>query len=1112
MLCPQCQHENRDGARFCSECGAAFPIRCAACGAVAPPGSKYCDCCGEPFAAAAGNAPPGAATALQVRPHHTFSGVLTSAANEHELKQITVLFADIKGSTELVASLDADDARRLLDPILERMMEAVQIYEGTVNQLLGDGIMALFGVPIAYEDHALRASYCALRMQESIKKFVEAVRRTEGFPLQIRVGLNSGEVATQALAADLPMRYSVKGQTVHLAARMEQLAIPGTILMSSHTFELTKGFLATNALGPMVVKGLPAPVDTYELLGAKAVRTRLQVAAAQGLTHFVGRRSEIAQLRRACDRACAGHGQLVAIVGEAGVGKSRLVHEFVHSKSASACRILEVGAAYYGATTSYFLVTEFLRAFFQIAASDEPWAVREKVAKRILTLDERLLPTLPTLLDLLDLPQEDLPSPTDTPPQKQRSILEALKRLLVHESEVQPLLIILDDLHAADPETQALIDGLVDSLPTARILFVVSYRPDYSHSWGGKTYYSQIRVDPLNNTSAREMLGTLIGTVGGVDAVKRLLIEKTGGNPLFLEESVRTLVESGALAGDRGAYRVTKPISDLSVPATVESLLTARIDRLSRVDKRLLQAASVVGTRVPLTVLQAIVALPPDELRRALERLQAAELVYETSLFPDLEYTFRHALIHDVAYGSLSLERRRALHIAALNAGERLYADRVPERAEWLAFHASGGQEWARAVRYFRSAAARAVRRAASRIAVEHLKDALKAAEHLSGDERTSLEIDLRIELRHALTPLGQVQKNLDNLAAAEALAAKVGDLQRLGRIVSFTANCLFIRARHAEALATGERALAIARELRDGSLEIATRIYMARARLARGECRAAIQMLQEIIQALNEKDPDDFLDLPVLPAVFARSHLAAGLAETGDFEAAAMHAAEAGRCAAACGQPDSIMWGNWSAGLVAMVRGASEEAVRIFEGLRDLCRAHDLDAYASRTMAGLGCARARIGLVEGGLRLLERAVEMDAAAEPLTTRSFALNARAEALLLGGEHERALVAGTEALAFTREHEERSAEAYACFLLGLIHSGQGAESQIAEDHLRTAATIASDFGLRPLLAHCQLGFAELHRKRGEPEKAREYLERGRSAIAALGMKQWFALNH
>jgi class 3 adenylate cyclase/tetratricopeptide (TPR) repeat protein len=1091
----------------------ALGISCTVCGTELRAGSKFCDNCGESVALVSAQKDMSEQTvSLHASPKRSYIGSLTgNAVLEHERKQVTVLFADIKGSTELVADRDPDDARRLLDPILERMMEAVHLYEGTVHRVMGDGIMALFGAPVAYEDHALRACYSALKMQELVKKYAEPVRRTEGFALQIRVGLNSGDVAAGAVGGNLPLSYSVNGQPVHLAARMEQLATPGTILMAAQTFHLTEGYLTTKALGPMVVKGLPAPVETYELLGASALRSRLQVAAAHGLSPFVGRQNEIARLREARDQAWAGHGQVVGIVGEPGVGKSRLFHEFIQSQTTSAWRILETGAVSYGAAASYLPVTEFLRGYFQITPSDEPAVVREKVTTRLLSLDERLLSTLPALLMLLDLPQKDFPSSTVALPQRRRGALDAVKRLLFRESEVQPLLIMLEDLHTVDPDTQALIDGLVDSLPTARILLVASYRPEYRHGWGGKTYYTQIRIDPLNTAGAEEMLSALVGDDSALDPLRQLLLEKTSGNPLFLEESVRALVENGALNGKPGAYSVTKPVSDLKVPATVESLLASRIDRLLPADKRLLQCAAVIGHHVPLRVLQAVQGLPGDELRHGIERLQTSEFLYETRLFPDLEYTFKHALIHDVAYNTLPLDRRRALHTAALIAGEQLDPDQTLERAEWLAFHAFRGEVWDRAVSYLRSAAARAIARAANRLAVQHLENALIAAGHLSGEESAALEVDLRIDLRHALTPLGEVQRTLGHLRAAEALVTEMGDRPRLGRIVSFTANCLLIHAQHAEALATGARALAIAQELHDGSLEVATRIYMARARLARGECREAIEMLQETIRLLNEKPADDFLGVPVLPAAYARSVLATSLAEVGDFHEAAAHAAEASRRAGSSGQPDSILWANWSVGLVAMLQGASEDAVRVFDHLYELCRTHDLDAYTSRVMAGLGCARARLGLVEEGLQLLERAVAMDAAAEPMTTRSFALNALAEALFLGGEEEGALAACNQALQFTREHDERGAEAYTCFLLGLINNARISEFEAAAGYLRAAASIASDYGLRPLLAHCQLGLAEWHRKRGDTGEAREYLERGRSMLNALGMKQWFRLD-
>jgi tetratricopeptide (TPR) repeat protein len=479
-------------------------------------------------------------------------------------------------------------------------------------------------------------------------------------------------------------------------------------------------------------------------------------------------------------------------------------------------------------------------------------------------------------------------------------------------------------------------------------------------------------------------------------------------------------------------------------------------------------------------------------------------------LFPDLEYAFKHALIHDVAYKMLSPDRQRALHTAALIAGERFYADRTGEKADWLAFHAFRAKIWDRAVTHFRAAASRAIARAANRVAAQHLENALIAVDNLPSQERGRLAIDLRIDLRHALTPLGQVQRTLDHLRTAEQIATELNDRSRLGRLLSFIANCLLLQARYTEALVTGARALNIARELGDRRLELITQLYIVRARLCRGECRPAIEMYQGIIQALDEKRPDDFLNLPVLPGVFARSILAATLAEVGAFPEAAAHAREAVRRADASGQPDSIMWANWGTGLVALIRGDSGEAIRVFDRLLDLCRTHDLDAYASRIMAALGCARARVGQVNEGLLLLEQAVALDTSAEPQVTRSFALTALAEACFLAGDLGKALTIATQVVQRTRALEERSAEAYACWLLAIIQNARADDLEAADSMFQAATAIGNELGLQPLLAHSHLGFGELYERRGCRPDANAHRERGQRLLGALGMKPWFTL--
>src|SRR4029077_2545209 len=466
------------------------------------------------------------------------------------------LFADMKGSMELVADRDPEAARKLLDPILEHMMEAVHRYEGTVSNLMGDGIMALFGAPLAHEDHAVRACYAALKMQESVNRYADGVRRTEGVPIQIRVGLNSGEVVVGAIGNDLKMDYTAIGQTVHLASRMEQMATPGSVLMTADALQLAEGYVQVKPLGPVNVKGLTEPVEVYEVTGIGAARSRLQAAAARGLTRFVGRDKEIEQLRIALERASSAHGQVVAVVGEPGLGKSRLFYEFIHSHRTKGWLILESGSVSYGKATPYLPVIDLLKAYFKIQDRDTQRDVREKVIGKLLTLDKTLEPALPALLSLLDVAVEDQQWQNLDSSQRRQRTLDAIKGLLLRESQVQPVILVFEDLHWIDSETQAMLESLVESLPTSRLLLLVNYRPEYQHGWANKSYYTQLKLDPLPPESAGEILNSVLGNDHGLQSLKQLLIERTEGNPFFLEESVRTLVETKVLAGERGNYQL----------------------------------------------------------------------------------------------------------------------------------------------------------------------------------------------------------------------------------------------------------------------------------------------------------------------------------------------------------------------------------------------------------------------------------------------------------------------------------------------------------------------------------------------------------------------------
>src|SRR5262252_3626114 len=547
MRCPRCQLENPTGSNFCLGCGARFGSSCSSCGHELPPGSRFCNKCGTPVALES----PGQSrfsSPESYTPLHLAQKILTSkAALEGERKQVTVLFADLKGSMELLADRDPEEARKILDAVLERMMEAVHRYEGTVNQVMGDGIMALFGAPLAHEDHATRACFAAVWMQDAIGQYAEELRRQQGLDVQIRVGLNSGEVVVRSIGSNLHMEYSAVGQTTHLAARMEQLARPGTTLITADTLRLAEGFVEIAPVGPIPLKGLSDPVEIFELVRARPMRSRLGVSTTRGLTRFVGRDSEIEQIQHALERAGKGHGQVLAVVGEPGVGKSRLFYEFIRSHRTQGWFVLESFSVSYGKATAYLPVIDLLKTYFQIADHDEKRTVRAKVTGHVMTLDEGIRDTIPALLALLEALPADSPFQSLDPAQRRVRTLEALKRLLLRESQVRPLLIVFENLHWIDSETQALLNSLVESLPAAHIFLLVNYRPEYRHGWSNKTYYNQLRLNPLPHESAAELLHALLGNDPSLQALSRLLIDRTAGNPFFLEESVRALVETEVL-------------------------------------------------------------------------------------------------------------------------------------------------------------------------------------------------------------------------------------------------------------------------------------------------------------------------------------------------------------------------------------------------------------------------------------------------------------------------------------------------------------------------------------------------------------------------------------
>ena len=952
MKCSQCAFENPPAMVFCGACGTRLPQLCPACGFANPEGFTFCGKCGARVSSDA-PAPPSPAFASPgaYTPKHLAERIITSkTALEGERKQVTVLFADLKSSMELLAERDPEEARKLIDPVLQKMMDAVHHYEGTVNQVMGDGIMALFGAPLALEDHGVRGCYAALRMQESIRRYTDEVRRTHGVEVQIRVGLNSGEVVVRSIGSDLRMDYTAVGQTTHLAARMEQLATPGTIRITADTLALAEGYLEVHGIGPIPVKGLAEPVAVYELTGAGAARTRLQAARGRGLTPFVGRDTEFDLIRYSAEQASAGRGQLVAVVGEPGVGKSRLYYEFMRSHHVADWRVLESGSVSYGKATPYLPLADLLRSYFKIESRDDIRGIRVKVTGGLLTLDEALKDAVPVALWLLDALPEDSPFLDLEPAERRRQTLNAAKRILLRENQLHPLMLVFEDLHWIDNETQAFLDSLVESLPAARILLAVNYRPEYRHGWGSKTYYRQLRIDPLPPAGAEGLLDSLLGTDPSTAVLKRQLIERTQGSPLFLEESVRTLVETRALVGERGAYRLVQT-GALQVPATVHAILAARIDRLKPEEKRLLQAAAVIGAHVPFELLRAIAGIDEDELRRDLGQLQNAEFLFEERLFPDLEYAFKHALTHEVAYGSVLTDRRRSLHAAIVEAIERLYADRLSEHVEQLAHHATRGRVLPKAVRYLREAGERAAGRSANREAVAFFEEALALLDELPADSESLTQA---LEIRLALGPplrivKGQASQEVESsyqraLELVDRLGAESHRFMVLWGLWFVT----YHRGEYPSAIQKGERLLEAARARNDSGQLLEAHHALWPVLCAMGRPLDAMPHLDQAI-ALYDRAQHASSALRYGghdPGTCSFYHRASAHWLLGYPERGLRDAQDACRLAIELDHPQTMVNAFWYAAWVHRERGERESASSNLDKVISIAKAHELSSW----------------------------------------------------------------------------------------------------------------------------------------------------------------------
>ncbi len=676
------------------------------------------------------------------------------SAFEGERKQVTVLFAAVRGAGELLQRLDPEAALARIDPAFDAIADSVARYGGTLGTRSSEGMLALFGAPIAQEDHARRACHAALAIQAAVQALPES-------GLAICIGLHSAESVIRLAGSDSSRHYEAVGPAVQIAEQLQESSPAGAIVVTSQTLQCSGTTFDTLPAGSLQLGG--ETLETRQLLAATAGGKAIRSA-----TRFVGRDTEVATLSAALQRTGLGRGEVVAVVGEPGMGKSRLLREFVQARAAIGWAVLETGSASHDKDAAFKPVAGLLRSWCSVEVKDSRAVAAGKVRSHILALDKALEPLLPALLAVLDLPPNDTAWETLGAPQRRGLMVDGLKAVFLRESRRKPLILVLEDLHWFDQESLGFLDLLIDGLGAAPLLLLMTYRPEFRHAWTGKSFYSEVRLHPLPEETARHLLDDLLGLDPEHEDFKSLLVERTAGTPLFLEECVKALMEKGALVGRPGAYRQAAPIDGLAIPASIQALLAARIDRLPAASKALLQVAAVIGSTVPLSVLEPVAGQSAEQLAESLASLRAGEFLFELRSFPSTEYVFKHVILRDVAYQSLLRSDRAALHRRVGTVLEEIHADRLDEAIAVIAAHFAAGEDQQRAARHFLTAARRAKRQLSYDHGVRLADQALQAARAGGAEEEASHALVLLGELHSLMGELEQANQAFDQALAIE--------------------------------------------------------------------------------------------------------------------------------------------------------------------------------------------------------------------------------------------------------------------------------------------------------------------------------------------------------
>jgi predicted ATPase/class 3 adenylate cyclase/ribosomal protein L40E len=1091
MLCARCNHYNPPDALFCLKCGTKVENRCSSCNTINPADAKFCRKCGEVLGVGAPASAPSPAAAAKTPRVEVTHERQTAEGLDGERKTVTALFADIKGSTELMRDLDPEQARAIVDPVLQLMMAAVHRYGGYVAQSTGDGIFALFGAPVAHEDHPQRALHAALAMQEELRRYAERLRADGKIPVEARVGVNTGEVVVRWIQVGGHTEYTPVGHVTNLAARMQTLAPAGSIAASEATRRLCEGYFIFRDLGRTEVKGLSEPIKVYEVVGAGSLRSHFELAARRGLTKFVGREAELAQMKRGLELARSGKGQLVAIVAEAGTGKSRLFHEF-KATLPSDCKVLEAYSVSHGKASAWLPVLELLRGYFRIQDEDDPATRRDKVRAVLAALDPALSELLPYQLALLGIQEAPDPLAQMDPQVRRLRTLEAIKRLILRDSLEHTLVVIFEDLHWIDSETQALLDLLADAVAAARLLLLVNYRPEYRHEWSGKSHYLQLRLDPLGGENAAAMLAGLLGEGAELEALKRPIAERTGGNPFFIEEMVQALFEQGILARN-GAVKLVRPFSQARLPVTVQGLLASRIDQLSVEQKELLQTLAVIGRESPLGLIKKVAGKADTQLERMLAELRAAEFIYEQPALTGAEYIFKHALTQEVAYNSLLMERRKLLHERAGQALESMFAEQLDDHLGDLARHYSRSDNVIKAVEYLGRAGQQALQRSAHADAISSLTAATNLLQRIpDSPERVQRELRLQLALGPALIAVkGWAAPEVERVFThARELCERLGDPPELFPVLVGLWAGYYLQGELLKAGELAEQLLRRAQGANNPTLLLYAHLALGDTSFSMGEWLLARDHLEVAISLYDRERP---MWIGFDTGVNCLSYMALTLWTLGYPDQALKRGNEAVGLAQVLSHPLSLAFAEGPIGYLRQYRREARAAQETAEHLVALSAEHGFTHWLAQATITRGWAMAEQGHGAEGIAQIQEGLALFRAIGNEALRPHALCLLAEACKETGRFDDGLNALAEAMAAAVEHGIRHYEAEMHRLKGeLLLSQDHSKAKEAQNCFQGAIEIARNQSAKSLELRATKSLAGLLAKEGRVDEARAML--------------------